>query len=66
VKGRLELNFLMPNTELLTGRRLQPYYDRADGPRLHCLPTMGYRSRGQPDAYRAKNRPARGTASRLA
>ncbi|HFG3700452.1 TPA: relaxase/mobilization nuclease domain-containing protein [Escherichia coli] len=29
-KGRLELNFLVPNTELLTGRRLQPYYDRAD------------------------------------
>ncbi|KTY03009.1 DNA polymerase, partial [Salmonella enterica subsp. enterica serovar Typhimurium var. 5-] len=29
-KGRLELNFLIPNTELLTGRRLQPYYDRAD------------------------------------
>ncbi|EJH5614766.1 relaxase/mobilization nuclease domain-containing protein [Salmonella enterica subsp. enterica serovar Typhimurium] len=32
-KGRLELNFLIPNTELLTGRRLQPYYDRADRPR---------------------------------
>jgi hypothetical protein len=30
-KGRLELNLLpIPNTELLTGRRLQPYYDRAD------------------------------------
>ena len=25
-KGRLELNFLIPNTELLTGKRLQPYY----------------------------------------
>ncbi|MEC4460013.1 relaxase/mobilization nuclease domain-containing protein, partial [Klebsiella pneumoniae] len=24
-KGRLELNFLIPNTELLTGKRLQPY-----------------------------------------
>ncbi|MEC4346836.1 relaxase/mobilization nuclease domain-containing protein, partial [Klebsiella pneumoniae] len=23
-KGRLELNFLIPNTELLTGKRLQP------------------------------------------
>lgn len=33
-KGRLELNFLIPNTELLTGRRLQPYYDRADRPRI--------------------------------
>uniref|UniRef100_UPI00301DBC63 relaxase/mobilization nuclease domain-containing protein n=1 Tax=Salmonella enterica TaxID=28901 RepID=UPI00301DBC63 len=27
-KGRLELNFLIPNTELLSGKRLQPYYDR--------------------------------------
>ena len=35
-KGRLELNFLVPNTELLTGRRLQPYYDRADRPVLAC------------------------------
>jgi len=33
-KGRLELNFLIPNTDLLTGRRLQPYYDRADRPRI--------------------------------
>ncbi|MEY8921596.1 hypothetical protein AB9G80_00255 [Escherichia coli] len=24
-KGRLELNFLIPNTELLTGKRLQPW-----------------------------------------
>ena len=31
-KGRLELNFLIPNTELLSGRRLQPYYDRAGEP----------------------------------
>ncbi|MDM3832782.1 relaxase/mobilization nuclease domain-containing protein, partial [Proteus mirabilis] len=29
-KGRLELNFFIPNTELSTGKRLQPYYDRAD------------------------------------
>ena len=31
-KDRLELNFVIPNTELTTGRRLQPYYDRADRP----------------------------------
>nr|QIS34445.1 hypothetical protein [Leclercia adecarboxylata] len=28
-KGRLELNFLIPNTELLTGKRLQPYLGSA-------------------------------------
>ncbi|WP_149022820.1 relaxase/mobilization nuclease domain-containing protein, partial [Salmonella enterica] len=31
-KGRLELNFVIPNMELQTGKRLQPYYDRADRP----------------------------------
>jgi mobilization protein A len=31
-KGRLELNFFIPNVELTTGKRLQPYYDRADRP----------------------------------
>ncbi len=39
-KGRLELNFLIPNTELLTGRRLQPYYDRADRPRIDARQTI--------------------------
>ncbi|ELG9888168.1 relaxase/mobilization nuclease domain-containing protein, partial [Escherichia coli] len=27
-KGRLELNFVIPNMELASGKRLQPYYDR--------------------------------------
>jgi hypothetical protein len=31
-KNRLELNFFIPNTELTTGKRLQPYYDKADRP----------------------------------
>ena len=31
---RLELNFLIPNVEIHTGQRLQPYYDRADRPRI--------------------------------
>ncbi|WP_146747340.1 MULTISPECIES: relaxase/mobilization nuclease domain-containing protein [unclassified Acinetobacter] len=31
---RLELNFLIPNVEILTGKRLQPYYDKADRPRI--------------------------------
>ena len=31
-KGRLELNFVIVNQELHTGKRLQPYYDKADRP----------------------------------
>ena len=31
---RLELNFLIPNIEILTGQRLQPYFDRADRSRV--------------------------------
>ena len=33
-KGRLELNFVVANTELTSGKRLQPYYDRADRGRI--------------------------------
>jgi hypothetical protein len=29
-KARLELNFLIPNTEILTGKRLQPFFHHAD------------------------------------
>ena len=39
-KGRVELNFLIPNTELLTGKRLQPYFDRADRPRIDAWQTI--------------------------
>lgn len=35
-KGRLELNVVVPNLELLSGKRLQPYYDRADRPRVNA------------------------------
>ena len=31
---RLELNFLIPNVEIQTGQRLQPYYHEADLPRV--------------------------------
>lgn len=31
-KDRLELNFVIPNVELSTGKRLQPYYDQLDRP----------------------------------
>lgn len=33
-KGRLELNFVIPNLELTSGKRLQPYYHGADGRRM--------------------------------
>ncbi len=39
-KGRVELNFVIPNTELLTGKRLQPYFDRADRPRVDAWQTI--------------------------
>lgn len=35
-KGRLELNFVIPNIELTSGKRLQPYYDKADKPRVNA------------------------------
>ncbi|EJC6143063.1 relaxase/mobilization nuclease domain-containing protein, partial [Escherichia coli] len=39
-KGRLELNFVIPNMELASGKRLQPYYDRADRPRINAWQTL--------------------------
>ena len=33
--GRLELNFLIPNVELTSGKRLQPYYHGADKARVN-------------------------------
>ena len=33
-KKRLELNFVVPNIELISGKRLQPYYYRADRSRI--------------------------------
>nr|WP_244943803.1 relaxase/mobilization nuclease domain-containing protein [Vibrio algivorus] len=36
-KERLELNFVVPNIELQTGKRLQPYFDRADRPRINAF-----------------------------
>ena len=35
-KDRLELNFVVANVELQSGKRLQPYYDKADRPRLNA------------------------------
>ena len=57
-KGRLELNFLIPNTELLTGRRLQPYYDRADRPRINAWQTIVNGRLGLHDPNAPENRRA--------
>ena len=35
-KDRLELNFVIANVELHSGKRLQPYYDPVDRPRLNA------------------------------
>lgn len=35
-KDRLELNFVIPNVELKTGKRLQPYYDKVDRKRQNA------------------------------
>ncbi len=39
-KDRLELNFLIPNVELLSGKRLQPYYDKVDRKRVNAWQDM--------------------------
>lgn len=38
-KERLELNFVVPNVELLSGKRLQPYFHKADNLRLDAWRT---------------------------
>lgn len=64
-KGRLELNFLIPNTELLTGRRLQPYYDRADRPRIDAWQTIVNGRLGLHDPNAPENRRVLVTPSAL-
>jgi hypothetical protein len=39
-KDRLELNFLIPNVELQTGKRLQPYFDKVDKKRKDAFQTI--------------------------
>lgn len=55
-KGRLELNFLIPNVELRTGKRLQPYYDRADRPRVEAWQTIANGRLGLHDPNDPANR----------
>lgn len=39
-KGRLELNFVIPNLELVSGQRLQPYFYKADQKRVDAWKTI--------------------------
>ncbi|ENW9155902.1 relaxase/mobilization nuclease domain-containing protein, partial [Escherichia coli] len=53
---RLELNFVIPNMELQTGKRLQPYYDRADRPRIDAWQTLVNHHYGLHDPNAPENR----------
>lgn len=57
-KGRLELNFVIPNIELLSGKRLQPYYHAADGKRINAWRTAINGELGLHDPYDPRNRQA--------
>lgn len=50
-KGRLELNFVIPNVELQTGKRLQPYYDKADRNRVDAWQTLTNAAYGFTDPH---------------
>ncbi len=50
-KGRLELNFLIPTTEMRTGRRLQPYYHDADLIRVNAFQNITNYENGFSDPH---------------
>lgn len=62
---RLELNFLIPNVEIPTGKRLQPYYDRADRPRVDLFKKITNHAYGLHDADDPLYRQAVTTAKNL-
>ena len=62
---RLELNFLIPNVEITTGKRLQPYYDRADRPRVDLFKKITNHAYGLHDADDPLYRQAVTTAKNL-
>jgi hypothetical protein len=64
-KGRLELNFVIPNVELVTGKRLQPYFDRADRPRIDAWQTVVNGRLGLHDPNDPENRRALVTPNTL-
>lgn len=59
-KGRLELNFVIPNIELLSGKRLQPYFHLADKKRVNAWRTIqniqyGFSDPDDPAKYQIVN-----------
>ena len=64
-KGRLELNFVVPNIELQTGKRLQPYFHKADNPRIDAWRTAKNIELGLHDPDDPANRQALVQASDL-
>jgi Relaxase/Mobilisation nuclease domain len=50
-KGRLELNFVIPNVELQSGKRLQPYFDKADRNRVDAWQTLTNAAYGFTDPH---------------
>jgi hypothetical protein len=64
-QGASGAEFLIPNTELLTGKRLQPYYDRADRPRIDAWQTVVNGRLGLHDPNAPENRRALVTPSAL-
>lgn len=64
-KGRLELNFVIPNIELTTGRRLQPYFYKADEKRVDAWRTIQNLTHGFSDPDDPAKRQALTPASDL-
>ena len=64
-KDRLELNFVVPNVELLSGKRLQPYFHGADGHRINAWRTAINGELGLHDPDDPINRQAVTTAKDL-
>ncbi len=55
-KGRLELNIVIPNIELQSGKRLHPYYDREDSARINAWQTLVNNHFGLRDPNAPENR----------
>ena len=64
-KGRLELNFVIPNVELTTGKRLQPFYHESDKGRVDAWRTIQNLTHGFTDPDDPAKRQALTTAKDL-
>jgi|GEM_PF-5807071 len=64
-KDRLELNFLIPNVELGSGKRLQPYFDKADRKRVNAWQQVTNQKYGLTDPHDPSRKRAAVTAHDL-